>query len=148
MADTDDDVRFGYYLTDFMDADPAPFSLSGWAQFLAGNTMWHDRGPLAKHHETFNGWRMTFRYAPATYGEDGWEIPEPPPGHVYHAVAYASGDGWDEDGMGDSLAAILGILLTCDTDGEQWIVFRQTAETPMTFRFLADIPQLLAEASQ
>jgi hypothetical protein len=142
MAEKDDGVRFGYYLTDFIDAGPFPFTLNGWAKFLSGSTDWHDRGPLAEDGAVFTGHRMTFRYLPATYGPDGWDIPEPPPGHVYHAIAYGIGDGWDVDSMGETLTEILGLLLTCDTDGEQWIVCRQTTEDDLTLRFCASCPCL------
>lgn len=147
MAETDDDVRFGFYLDAYMDRDPMPFTLDGWAKFLAGSADWHgvDHAgvPLARDGDLLTGHRMTFRYAPATHGADGWEIPEPPPGHVYHAVAYGPRDGWDEDGMGETLTEILGVLLRCDTDGEQWIVFRQTTETDLTLRFCASGPSLV-----
>ena len=88
---------------------------------------------------------MTFRYLVASFGPDGWDIPEPPPGHVYHAIAYGPGDGWDEDGMADTLTGILGLLLSCDTGEEQWIVCRQTTEEELTFRFHAEGPDLSIE---
>lgn len=145
MADGDD-LRFGYYLTDFLD-EVMPFTLPGWAKYLAGDPDWHGFGievqPLAKDGDLFRGARMTFRYLVASFGPDGWDIPEPPPGHVYHAIAYGPGDGWDEDGMADTLTGILGLLLSCDTGEEQWIVCRQTTEDELTFRFCDVGPELV-----
>lgn len=137
------DLRFGYLLTDFAGEEPIPFTLTGWAKFLAGSTDWHQRGRLARDGQEFKGARMTFRYLVASFGPDGWDIPEPPPGHVYHAIAYGPGDGWDEDGMADTLTGILGLLLSCDTGEEQWIVCRQTTEDELTFRFCDVGPELV-----
>lgn len=147
MPDTDDDVRFGYYLPDFLHLDPMPMTLRGWATYLADQPTRDGKRLRFKDGDLFEARRITYRYAPATYGPDGWEIPDPPPGHAYHAVAYESGDVWDEDSMGDTLAAILGVLLTCDSDGELWVVFRQLAEDRVSLQ-LVDTPDGMGLAVQ
>jgi hypothetical protein len=128
--------RHGFYLLPFAD-ESTPFSLQGWANYLAGSDGWHDRGPLAIDGDLFHGMRVTYRYLPAIYTADGWQVPDPPEGSTWHAVAYGPGDGWDAEAMADSRDGILRLLILSDDYLLQWIVFRVLAEEPVTVRYFA-----------